>query len=83
LPNGEKITGANDLRAIIWKERNQVMANLCRQFLMYAIGRDLITADEIVINDVLARLDGDGHRFSSLIMGVVNSTPFLLRAPGK
>jgi hypothetical protein len=83
LPTGEKITGANDLRTILWKNRNQVMRTLVSEFLLYATGRDLITADEVVVQDVLTRLNADGHRFSSLIMGVVNSTPFLMRAPGK
>ncbi len=83
LPTGEKMTGANDLRTILWKNRSQVMRTLVSQFLLYATGRDLITADEVVVQDVLARLDADGHRFSSLIMGIVTSTPFLMRAPGK
>ena len=83
LPTGEKITGASDLRTILWKNRNQVMRTLISQFLLYATGRDLITADEVVVQDVLTRLDADGHRFSSLIIGIVTSTPFLLRAPGK
>ena len=77
------MTGANDLRTILWKNRSQVMRTLVSQFLLYATGRDLITADEVVVQDVLARLDADGHRFSSLIMGIVTSTPFLMRAPGK
>jgi hypothetical protein len=83
LPSGQQITGTQDLRAVLWENRRQMLQTLVSQFLVYATGRDLITADELVMQEVLTRLDGDGHRFSSLIMGVVTSTPFLLRVPGK
>lgn len=79
LPSGEKLTGMDDLRAVLWKERPRFMRNLVQQFLLYALGRDPITADEALIDDLVAKLDADNHRFSTLITGVVTSTPFTLR----
>lgn len=79
LPSGEKLTGVEDLRAVLWKERPRFVRNLVEQFLLYALGRDRITADEALIDDLVAKLDSDNHRFSTLITGVVTSTPFTLR----
>jgi hypothetical protein len=79
LPSGEKLTGIADLREVLWKERPRFVRNLVQQFLLYALGRDPITADEALIDDLVARLAADNHRFSTLITGVVTSTPFTLR----
>jgi hypothetical protein len=79
LPSGEKLTGVDDLRAVLWKERPRFVRNLVDQFLLYALGRDRITADEALIDDLVAKLGTDNHRFSTLITGVVTSTPFTLR----
>ena len=79
LPNGTKVTGVDDLRAVLWKERAKFSRTLVEQFLLYALGRDLITADEAVIAEVVGKLDADNHRFSTLITGVVTSTPFSMR----
>lgn len=79
LPSGEKLAGMDDLRAVLWKERPRFMRNLVQQFLLYALGRDPITADEALIDELVARLGADNHRFSTLITGVVTSTPFTLR----
>jgi hypothetical protein len=79
LPSGEKLSGVDDLRAVLWKERPRFTRNLVEQFLLYALGRDRITADEALIDDLVAKLGSDNHRFSTLITGVVTSTPFTLR----
>jgi hypothetical protein len=79
LPNGTKVTGATDLRAILWQDRARFTNTLAEQFLLYALGRDLITADQVVIGELVARLEADNHRFSTLITGVVTSTPFIMR----
>jgi hypothetical protein len=79
LPSGEKLTGMDDLRAVLWKERPRFIRNLTEQFLLYALGRDAITADEAVIAELVSKLDADQYRFSTLITGVVTSTPFTLR----
>jgi len=79
LPSGEKLTGVDDLRTVLWKERPRFTRNLIEQFLLYALGRDRITADEVLIDDLVTKLNADNHRFSTLITGVITSTPFILR----
>jgi cytochrome c553 len=79
LPSGEKLSGVADLREVLWKERPRFVRNLVEQFLLYALGRDRITADEALIDDLVTKLGTDNHRFSTLITGVVTSTPFTLR----
>ncbi|HEX3132497.1 MAG TPA: DUF1592 domain-containing protein [Planctomycetota bacterium] len=79
LPSGQKIAGVDDLRTVLWKERPRFSHNLVEQFLLYALGRDQILADEALIADLVSKLDTDNHRFSTLVTGVVTSTPFTLR----
>ncbi|MBA3699857.1 MAG: DUF1592 domain-containing protein [Planctomycetes bacterium] len=79
LPNGTKVTGVADLRAVLWQERAKFTNTLVEQFLLYALGRDLITADQAVIAELVTKLEADNHRFSTLIAGVATSTPFMLR----
>ena len=79
LPSGEKLAGVDDLRAVLWKERPRFSRTLVEQFLLYALARDRITAHEALIDELVAKLDSDNHRFSTLITGVVTSTPFTLR----
>jgi len=79
LPNGTKVAGVDDLRDVLWKERAKFSRTLVGQFLLYALGRDLISADEAVIADLVGKLEADNHRFSTLITGVVTSVPFSLR----
>ncbi len=79
LPNGTRVTGVDDLRTVLIAERPRFTRTLVEQFLTYALGRDLITADEAVVSDLMAKLAADQHRFSTLISGVVLSMPFSMR----
>ena len=76
LPSGERLAGAADLKKVLWTKRDRFERNLVEQFLIYALGRDLVPADDKPIQDVLDRLAKDDHRFSDLVLGVVTSFPF-------
>ena len=49
---------------------------MSEQMLSYALGRDLDDYDECTVKDVTDRLTRENHRFSSLVLGIVQSYPF-------
>ncbi len=76
LPGGARFAGADELKKVLWERRERIMRNLVEQVFIYALGRDLIPADEKPLAQACARLAKDGYRFSALILAVVESYPF-------
>lgn len=79
LPGGEKFAGADELKKIIWARRDQFTRNLIGQMLGYALGRELDYFDEGQITRIKTALDQGGDKFSTLVLGIVNSYPFQFR----
>ena len=50
--------------------------------LIYALGRGIDAYDHAVVNQIVASMAGNQYRFSSLVLGVVNSVPFQERRAG-
>ncbi len=46
---------------------------------MYALGRDVEHFDMTVVRQIMRDTDGDDYRLSSVVMAVVNSTPFWIK----
>ncbi|MDB6173526.1 MAG: hypothetical protein JWL59_2837 [Chthoniobacteraceae bacterium] len=83
LPGGEKFSGATELRQILWKRRDEFERNFVSQLLTYGLGRELDYFDVRTVSKIKARLDQEGHQFSTLVLGIVNSYPFLNRRPAE
>ena len=79
LPTGERFGGADELRKVIWKRRDEFVRNLIAQTLTFALGRDVEYFDEGQITKIKAAMEKDGLKFSSLILGIANSYPFQYR----
>lgn len=79
LPGAKRFTGPADLKAIIAGRGNDVARNLAERLLAYALGRKLEGYDEIVVDDLMGEIAGDGFRMRSIIYGVVTSYPFAHR----
>lgn len=79
LPGGKKFNGVDELKAIVWEKRDQFTRNLVAQMLIYALGRELEYFDENQVSRIKAGLDGEGTRFSALVLGIVRSYPFQYR----
>jgi hypothetical protein len=47
--------------------------------LTYALGRGLESYDRCAVDKIIEALEQNEYRFSSLVMAVVQSDPFLLR----
>ena len=79
LVTGEEFTGSDALKQIILQRKDEFVSNLVGQMLTYAVGREPDGDDECVVKETKAALEKDGYRFSTLVLGVVKSRPFLYR----
>ena len=79
LPGGEDFDGVAGLRAALL-ERPDVFAGVAvEKLLTYALGRALGHADAPAVRAILRSAEPDDYRLTSLILGIVESTPFQLR----
>ena len=79
LPGGESFDGADALKMIVLARKGDFERNLTERLLSYALGREVQGDDECALRKIQGDLDRDGHRFSTLILGVVRSVPFQYR----
>jgi hypothetical protein len=80
LVSGESFQGAADLRAILLKsKRKEFVRCLSEKMLTYALGRGLEYYDKCALEQIAKAMAKNKYRFSSLILGVVKSTPFQMR----
>jgi mono/diheme cytochrome c family protein len=79
LPGGESFDGADELKRIIVARKGEFERNLIERLLSYALGREIQGDDECAVKRIQGDLERDGHRFSTLVLGVVRSLPFQYR----
>jgi hypothetical protein len=65
-----------ELRRILSAKSREFTACLTRKLLTYALGRSLALADRCVVDDIVKQVEGNEHRFSSLIAAIVTSDAF-------
>ena len=76
LPDGRKFVGADGLAQILMSDPNAFAKAMTEKMLIYALGRGLESYDRPVVNRIVTNLAADRYRFSSLVLGIVNSVPF-------
>ena len=79
LTDGTKIDGVIDLRESLLKHPDVLVNTVTEKLLTYALGRGLEPEDMPTVRAIVRQSERDGYRFTSLIEGVVNSTPFRMR----
>ena len=79
LGDGTKVDGVVTLREAMLRHPDVFVRTLTEKLMTYALGRGLDVNDMPAVRAVMrAAADGD-RRFSSLVLGIVNSTPFQMR----
>jgi hypothetical protein len=77
LTTGESFQGANDLTNIlVTKKRDYFLRCLSEKMLTYALGRGIEYYDRPATDKIMSGLEKNQYKFSSLVLGVVNSLPF-------
>ena len=79
LADGTPLHGAADLRRAVLARSDAFMTVATEKLLIYALGRPLHATDMSTVREIVRAAAGNGRKFSSLVMGVVNSAPFRLR----
>jgi hypothetical protein len=81
LPDGTKFEGPDGLRqALLGSDR--FVTTLTEKMLTYALGRGLEYYDAPAVRTIVRAAARDEYGFTSLIRGVVQSTPFQMRRRG-
>ena len=79
LPDGTVFEGVNGLRDVLGRRSNAFMTTLTERMLTYALGRGVEYYDAPAVRAIIRSAAVDNYRFSSLILGIVNSHPFQMR----
>ncbi len=79
LPGGERFSGPKELNAILAGRIGDLSRNLVEKLLAYALGRRMEGYDEIVVDDLMHEIAGDGYQMQTLVSAVVASYPFTHR----
>ena len=77
--NGAPINGLNGLRALLLKNPDQFPATVTEKLLAYALGRRLEYYDRPAVRQIVRAAAAKDYRWSSLILGIVNSPAFAMR----
>jgi hypothetical protein len=77
LPDGSTFAGIDGLRTYLADNKEDFVRTLGGKLLAYAIGRGLEYYDQPAIRKIARDAAAGDYRWSSVILGVVNSTPFI------
>jgi hypothetical protein len=79
LPGVGEFRGVAGLEEGLLNRPELFAATLTEKLLTFALGRGVEYYDAPAIRRIVREAGKDGHRFSSLILGIVKSTPFQMR----
>ena len=79
LNDGTKLDGPVGLRNALLNKRSQVATVVVEKLLTYALGRGVEYSDQPTVRRILKEAAPHDFRWSSLILGIVRSTPFQMR----
>lgn len=81
LPNGTKFLGPEGLQKTIRTEmREKFIRCVTEKMMIYALGRGLEYYDDCAIDEVVQKIKESNYKFSSLMIGIAESAPFLSRS---
>src|SRR6185436_17211890 len=80
LPDGTEFKGPAGLRQLLLtKYKDDFVRTAIEKLLTYALGRGLEYYDYPTVRSIARSTAKDNYRISSLVAGVVHSTPFQMR----
>jgi mono/diheme cytochrome c family protein len=82
LPDGTKFDGPAGLREVLTGKRELFVETATERLLTYALGRGVEEYDHPVLRKIVRGAAADDYRWSSIILGIVNSAPFQMRRTG-
>jgi mono/diheme cytochrome c family protein len=79
LPDGSTFDGIAGLRKAVLNRPELFVTTLTEKLMTYALGRGLEHYDAPAVREITRRSRTQDYRFSSVVLGIVNSTPFKMR----
>ena len=79
LPSGRELTGPASVREMLLANREDFVGTVTEKLLTYALGRGVEYYDHPSIRRIVDAAEPDDYRWSSLIVGIVESPPFQMR----
>ena len=79
MPDGTRFVGVTGLRAYLAARPDDFVGTVTEKLLAYALGRGVEPSDRPEVRRIVRDAAAHDHRWSSIILGVVKSTPFLMR----
>jgi hypothetical protein len=79
LPDGARFEGPDELRKLLASRGEQFITTIAERLLTYGVGREVEHYDQPAIRKILREAAQDDYRWSSVILGIVKSTPFQMR----
>jgi hypothetical protein len=79
LADGTEVDGPVALRRALMRQPESFVRTVTEKLLTYALGRGLEYYDMPVVRDIARDASSEDYHFSSLVMGIVKSTPFRLK----
>jgi mono/diheme cytochrome c family protein len=78
--DGSAVDGAAELRDALLADPTVFADTVTRKLLTYALGRGLQYYDMPVVRHLLEEARDDNYKFSDIVIGIVESAPFRMRA---
>ena len=79
LADGSEFTGVEGLEQALLNRPELFVQTLTEKLLTFGLGRGMEYYDAPAIRQIVREARNDHYRFSSLILGIVKSTPFQMR----
>jgi hypothetical protein len=79
LADGTEVSGPNGLRGYLLRSKTLYLRNFAKHLLTYALGRVVQHYDMPAVRAIAREAEDEGHRFSSIVLGIVRSPAFQLR----
>jgi hypothetical protein len=78
-PDGTRFRGPGELRKALVAHPEQFVTTVTEKLLTYALGRGVEYYDQPAIRQILRDAAPRNYRWSAIVTGIVNSTPFQMR----
>jgi hypothetical protein len=80
LPDGSVFEGVESLEDGILARPELFVRTMSEKLLTFALGRGVEAYDAPAVRKIIKDANANEYRFSSIILGIVNSVPFQMRA---
>ena len=79
LPDGSTFAGMSGLRSALLRKPDLFVGTLTEKLMTYSLGRGLEYYDAPSVREIVHSSRAQDYRFSSLVLGIVSSDPFMMR----